>query len=665
MLRQRKGGTIRQEKNAKCRLRKSFLYTKPNFSIQAFDQLLLEQRTKKSKSKSKLIVEKLLLEMSKSPKSETTNAQQQKNENTLNTTSKDPKNSNDVTEIFDPDKTEANISKDNITLTTNTVIEKRKSENKIKLSSPQENILYVKNVNLSNTNADIPPNTINISDIQPSNINDTNKSHTKILPFPKSTIQNVTKFENINDDTPKTTPTHIRSHTDDPILPSPSSSKQNNFLNIPKTHQHKKDSLSSLDDTSNDDNTPQKISREIEINPYRNVNTVKKFFAYQIKKYYLNTMTTHRTSAFMTSPKEIATPSSYNNTSHHSHFAQNASFHEIFTNYSNINATRGNICKKYENKNMQINQYYIYKNKIIGRGKHSCVYVCQDLNKSLFYAVKIKQKKYMHNEIQLLKRVHSKYIVTVYEIIDIKNESYIIMELMQNNSLSLNLLELDIFCIWKYFRNLISAVEHCHEIAKVIHQNISLNNCLINDDDLLKLSNFSHGSLLNEDNTTIHLTEVPLDKKNFASPPEVSLLNGEIDVDGRALDIWLMGNILYTLVMKKSFISPVNKVLTIDDYLIEGKIKCEDKDLESLLTCLLEPDPEKRYTMDEIKKSNWVTKNNEFPMPDVYEEALDYCYRITSEKIYEKDINNNLQHNISSGKTNHNNNQNNNNNPNE
>jgi hypothetical protein len=50
-------------------------------------------------------------------------------------------------------------------------------------------------------------------------------------------------------------------------------------------------------------------------------------------------------------------------------------------------------------------------------------------------------------------------------------------------------------------------------------------------------------------------------------------------------------------------------------------------------------------------------------MPDVYEEALDYCYRITSEKIYEKDINNNLQHNISSGKINNNNNQNNNNNP--
>ena len=63
------------------------------------------------------------------------------------------------------------------------MIEKRKSENKIKLSSPQENILYVKNVNLSNTNADIPPNTINISDIQPSNINDTNKSHTKTVCF--------------------------------------------------------------------------------------------------------------------------------------------------------------------------------------------------------------------------------------------------------------------------------------------------------------------------------------------------------------------------------------------------------------------------------------------------------------------------------------------------
>jgi serine/threonine protein kinase len=212
---------------------------------------------------------------------------------------------------------------------------------------------------------------------------------------------------------------------------------------------------------------------------------------------------------------------------------------------------------------MQINQYYIYKNKLIGKGQHSYVYICQDINTSIFYAIKIKHTKYMNNEIQLLKRINSKYIVTVYEIITIKNESYIIMELMQNNSLNVNLFELDIFCIWKYFRNLISAVEHCHEIGKIIHHNISLRNCLINDDDVLKLTNFSCGLVLNEeDNITVHLNENVVNQQSVIPPPEECFLIGERDVDGRAVDIWLMGNVLYSLVMRKSFISSQNNTLT-------------------------------------------------------------------------------------------------------
>ena len=214
----------------------------------------------------------------------------------------------------------------------------------------------------------------------------------------------------------------------------------------------------------------------------------------------------------MASPHDLATPSNFVSS------LQSASYHEIFTSYSNICSTPGNVYKQYEDKNMQINQYYIYKNNLIGQGQHSYVYICQDINTSAFYAVKIKHTKYMNNEIQLLKRVNSKYIVTVYEIITIKNESYIIMELMQNNSLNVNLLELDIFCIWKYFRNLISAVEHCHEIGKIVHRNISLNNCLINDDDVLKLANFSCGLLLNEGNNTVHVNEKAVNQHTVIPP---------------------------------------------------------------------------------------------------------------------------------------------------
>ena len=46
------------------------------------------------------------------------------------------------------------------------------------------------------------------------------------------------------------------------------------------------------------------------------------------------------------------------------------------------------------------------------------------------------------------------------------------------------------FQVWRYFRNLICGVEHCHEIGKIIHKDINVNNLLISEDDTVKLSDF-------------------------------------------------------------------------------------------------------------------------------------------------------------------------------
>lgn len=411
-------------------------------------------------------------------------------------------------------------------------------------------------------------------------------------------------------------------------------SKENGIAKIPKeiklninTHQinqpngaeqKKKETQSSFEYTSNDDSTPPKIYRKIEITPYRNVNTIKKFFIYQLKKIYLESKKNDNKNAIK--KHDLCRPQL------------------IFSTYSQLTSKEANVYKKFDNRNIQINDYLIYKNKIIGRGRESYVYLGEDMVTKVLYAIKIQSKKMTgeQNEVEILKRLHSKYIVAVYEIIETKNENYIIMELMPNNSLSVNLDNLDIFCVWKYFRNLISAVEYCHEIAKVVHRDISLTNCLIDESDVLKLSNFSSSVMLKEDGT-IELNDEKTDKHIFLSPPEITLCTGERKVDGKAIDVWMMGSVLFSLVFGRSFIPVGSGMLTAEDYKIEEKIKCpEDLDLENLMGCLLEPNPEKRYTIDEIKKNKWITKDNEFPMPDVYEEALDYCYKITSEKMTQK-----------------------------
>ena len=72
---------------------------------------------------------------------------------------------------------------------------------------------------------------------------------------------------------------------------------------------------------------------------------------------------------------------------------------------------------------------------------------------------------YVKEEVNILKRLYSRYIVKTFEIIETKTESLIIMEIMKNNSLFSKINKLDEFKIWKYFRNLICGTEHC--ISKI------------------------------------------------------------------------------------------------------------------------------------------------------------------------------------------------------
>ena len=100
---------------------------------------------------------------------------------------------------------------------------------------------------------------------------------------------------------------------------------------------------------------------------------------------------------------------------------------------------------------MQINQYLIFKNKLLGRGEYSDVYLCENTLTKNYYAIKIQTKKDIEKEISILKRLHSKYIVAIYEIIQSENESYIIFDLFSLFFISLyNSLSSSYFLLLEY-----------------------------------------------------------------------------------------------------------------------------------------------------------------------------------------------------------------------
>lgn len=126
------------------------------------------------------------------------------------------------------------------------------------------------------------------------------------------------------------------------------------------------------DDKSASGYSPVKILRKFNVNPYHNFNVVKKYFIYQLKKSFLQA-------------KKYMFTSNVHGKEYTGN--RNTNYHEIFTNYSQISSTTVTSYVKYEDRNIKINNYYVHKNKILGKGGFSTVYVCRNLKDGKEYVI--------------------------------------------------------------------------------------------------------------------------------------------------------------------------------------------------------------------------------------------------------------------------------------
>ena len=316
-------------------------------------------------------------------------------------------------------------------------------------------------------------------------------------------------------------------------------------------------------------------------------------------------------------------------------------FYEIFSDFSQIKISSQEKYEAYPNIE-HVNQYFIFKDKQIGKGGSSVVYLGED-EKQKKYAIKVTPKNlkanpykniydYVKEEVSILKRIHSKYIVTTYEVIESRNKIYIIMEYMSAGCV-LNILELmDENKIRQYTRDLICAVEHCHEIANIIHKDINVNNILINQDGAAKLGDFGISEPFEEDNDLL-LSKGP----STYTPPEKKFNE---KYRGKPADIYLIGLTLYHMVFKKPLFTDFGN-LTKNDYLNieipkkDNKNRDINKNLFNLIQDLLKFNPEERPTINKLKKNLWLTDNMKNPFPDVMKEALFYSLELTKRRIKE------------------------------
>jgi len=288
----------------------------------------------------------------------------------------------------------------------------------------------------------------------------------------------------------------------------------------------------------------------------------------------------------------------------------------------------------------------------LGRGAYSKVKKCINKNTKEEYAVKVinnyllkKKKKafdktnegsllihYMIedalNEIKTYKSIPKDHpnVLSLYQILinKEKDKTYLIMELAEplitvsedTGIFTLNKKFGDNYdekLIKKWIFEIASGIKFLHD-NNIAHCDIKSDNILLGKDGKCKLSDFGSSLRFNEPDDNILRTQGNI----YFFPPELVEEKEKKDIDYKAVDIYMFGVSIYTCIFKCLPFMPENRenIVELFNAIIDGNFDFNkngvtiSEDMKKLLKNILQKDPDKRFTAEDIVNYPWLKENN-------------------------------------------------------
>jgi len=211
----------------------------------------------------------------------------------------------------------------------------------------------------------------------------------------------------------------------------------------------------------------------------------------------------------------------------------------------------------------------------------------------------------IRREIQNLKLFRHPHIIKLYQVISTPTDIFMIMEYVSGGELFDYIVKhgkLKEHEARRFFQQIISGVDYCHR-HMIVHRDLKPENLLLDHNLHVKIADFGLSNMMMDG----EFLRTSCGSPNYAAPEVIS---GKLYA-GPEVDIWSCGVILYALLcgtlpfddehVPTLFRKIKSGIFPIPEYL--------NKSVVSMLCHMLQIDPMKRATIEDIKKHEWFQRD--------------------------------------------------------